>query len=302
MRRREVASAQLSAARVRLDKPRVLAQVALLAEQYGTRLLAGGGPLFTSSGLISPRISKAAVVVVDPVSVARFVHILLSNGWQRMPQRGSLLPAVSSRFTHPQWACELEVYFLLPGFYSPPALVFDSLWRRRRQVVLHGVSVPTLDRIAIALVAAHEQFKRDPEPGADLDFLVEQFFTRMTDDERADLVRLVARLGAKGEMRFLLEKMGVEVGPIALPSQSYAQWRLALTKVGGTMILLLGFLECPPGRRAETVREAASRWPNRMVLAYCALPWNLVVVALVRHRQQQFLRRMTAVWRAEELA
>ncbi|TXN32340.1 hypothetical protein [Lacisediminihabitans profunda] len=281
-------------ARLRADKVRVAALIELISREHNIRCLAAGGPIFAQLGLISPRVSPTATVIVDPMHQLQLVLALEGEGWSRVTQSntGGLLPPVFTRVVHPRLVCPLDIYDIFPGFYAPPAEVFERLWSRRATLTLGRTAVSSLDRVSTVLVAGHDQLgslARNERSVSNIDYFVSMFRTSLTPREQEAFVRLVSEVEGIEPLRPFLMAIGVRVGEITLPSVVYCQARLGIAHVSDSLIFAVSLFEAPPGRRFAGFRSIFRRHPKRVMLALLASPRSFAVVAgsRARHRRQQ---------------
>ncbi len=120
-------------ARLRSDKLRVAGLVWQLCEQHSIRALAAGGPIFAQLGLVSPRVSPTAIVIVEPVHQLHLLLALQGVGWSLSwpGHTKGLLPPVFARMVHQALVCPIDIYDIFTGLYAAPAEVFEQLWQRR---------------------------------------------------------------------------------------------------------------------------------------------------------------------------
>jgi hypothetical protein len=284
-------------ARLRGDKVRVAALVELISREHGIRSLAAGGPIFAQLGLISPRVSPTAAVIVDPAHQLPLVLALEGAGWSRvaLSHTGGLLPPVFTRVVHPRLVCPLDIYDIFPGFYAPPADAFERLWSRRATLSLGRTAVSSLDRVGTMLVAGHDQLgslARNQRSVSNIDYFVSMFRTSLSPREQEGFVRLVSEVKGVEPMRPFLTAIGVPVGETTLPSAVYCQARLGLGQVSDSLIFAVSLFEAPPGRRFAGFRSVLRRHPTRVIRALLASPRSLAVLAgaRARHRRMQQTR------------
>lgn len=284
-------------ARLRSDKLRAAVVVAQLARKHSIRTLAAGGPMFAQLGLVSPRVSPTALVLVEPKHQLHLVLALEGVGWSRISPghiRG-LLPPVFTRVVHPDLVCPLDIYDLLPGFYAAPAQVFELFWTRRVELQISGIVVPAFDRVSTVLVAGHDQLgalARDRRAESQIAYFVSMFRTSLTPAEQAALVQLVTDVRGIEPLRPFLTTIGVPVGEITLPSEIYCQVRLVLESVSDPLIFAVSLFEARPGRRKAGFVRILRNNPRRVVRALLASPRSFVIVARsrARHQRQQQAR------------
>lgn len=258
------------------------------------RSLAAGGPIFAQLGLVSPRVSSTAVVIVEPIHQFRLALALEGAGWSRSSSRHTrgILPPGFIRLVHPGLVCPLDIYGIFPGFYAVPAAVFAERWSRRMTLPVGGIGVPTLDRVSTMLVAGHNKLgtlARDRRAESHIDYFVAMFRNSLTPAEQESVVNLVDAVGGSGPLRPFLSAIGVEVGGIALPSEVYCQVRLALNRFRDSIFFAVLLFEAPPGRRMVGFLSIPRSHPKRVLRALLAAPRSFVVVAGSRARYRKQL-------------
>lgn len=281
-------------ARLRSDKVRVAVLVELISREHNIRTLAAGGPIFAQLGLISPRVSPTAAVIVDPVHQVHLLLALEGAGWSRvkLPHSGGLLPPIFTRMAHANLVCPLDIYDIFPGFYAPPAEVFERLWSRRATLTLGRTAVSSLDRVSTVLIAGHNQLgalPRNQRSVSNIDYFVSMFRTSLSAREQDAFVRLVSEVNGVEPLRPFLMAIGVPVGEITLPSVIYCQARLGVKHVSDSLIFAVSLFEAPPGRRLAGFLSIFRRHPRRVLWALLAAPRSFVVLAgsRARHRRLQ---------------
>lgn len=287
------------AARVRIDKTRVLAAVSTLAAERGIRILAVGGPVFAAQGLISPRLSRSASVIVDMVVFEDFIAALTASGWvvSAPVKRLAVLPSVVLVLTNTEWVVRLDVYTVFPGFYIDPKRVFAILWARRQVLTLNGTRIFTLDRLSMVMMAVHDrlgpQSWKTSEHNYDR-YLIDQFRRTLNDHERKELFDLVRALCAVEPMRPLLEALDIDGGEVTLPTEIYARWRLSISSATPATLMMLGLAECSPQRRLRQGIQVFRQSPGTMFRAVMASPKAFWLICTARHRMRAQHRNILA--------
>lgn len=281
-------------ARLRSDKLRVVRLVCQLCQAQSIRALAAGGPIFAQLGLVSPRVSPTALVIVEPIHQLHLVLALEGVGWSRTSPghiRG-ILPPVFIRLVHPALVCPIDIYDIFPGFYAAPSEVFEQLWERRVVLPIGGIGVPALDRVSTILVAGHDRLgalARDRHAESHIEYFVTMFRNSLTPAEQHAVVTLVHDVGGIEPLRPFLTAIGVPVGEITLPSEVYCQVRLAVDSVSDSIIFAVSLFEAPPGHRMLGFLSILRRYPRRVIRALLAAPRSFVIVAGSRARQRRRL-------------
>lgn len=278
-------------ARVRIDKARVLAAVAGLAAEHGIRVLTAGGPVFASQGLISPRLSRSASVIVDIASLGEFTSLLFRAGWTLSPpvRRVAILPSVLLALENSEWAVNLNIYTAFPGFYVDPKRAFAILWARREVLTLNGTRVMILDRLSTVIMAVHDRLGPQPWSAAAQSserYHIDQFRQALRPKERTELHELVRALHAVEPMRPLLNALGIDAGPITLPNEVYARWRLAVPFASPATRTLLALVECPPPRRLQQSLRVLQQSPGTLARVILGSPRAFWVIFTTRRRMR----------------
>jgi len=283
--------------RVRFEKNRVLAQVSQLATDHAIRVLVAGGPVFAAQGLISPRVSRYATFIVDVAAVEDLLALLHKAGW--VPARNysgvAVLPSVMLMLVHPQYAVSLALYTVFPGFYAEPKRVFAILWARRKSMTLAGTKVAVLDRLCTVMMAVHDRLgpqSWNPRAHNFEVYHIEQFAHVLAPRERKELLELVQSLGAIEPMRLLLGALHVDAGPVVLPTESYARWRLMLPSASRATQYMLALAECPPQRRWSQSRKVMRAEPRTVLAVLPGIPRALWLILTSRHRVRGQRRRL----------
>jgi len=283
-------------ARLRGDKLRVAGLVWQLCQGHRIRALAAGGPIFAQLGLVSPRVSPTAIVIVEPIHQLHLVLALEGAGWALASPgvtRG-FLPPVFVRLVHPALVCPIDIYDIFPGFYAPPAEVFEQLWTRRVVLPIGGIEVPALDRVSTLLVAGHDQLgalARDRRAASHIDYFVTMFRTSLTPSEQDAVVALVDTVDGHEPLRPFLTAIGRATREITLPSEVYCQVRLLVDRVSDPIIFAVALFESPPGHRSGPFWSITRRYPVRVIRALLAAPRSFVIILGSRARQRRQLER-----------
>ncbi len=289
-------------ARVRMDKTRVLAAVAALAAEHGIRVLAAGGPVFASQGLISPRLSRSASVIVDIASLGELTSLLFQARWTVVPlvKRVAVLPSVVLKLENSERAVKLNIYTAFPGFYIDPKRAFAILWARRQVLTLHGVDVMVLDRLSTVIMAVHDRL--GPQSWSTVAqsserYHIDQFRRALNPKERTELYELVRALHAVEPLRPLLNALGVDAGEITLPNEVYVRWRLAVPSASPATCTLLALVECPPSRRLQQSLRVLQQSPGTVARAILGSPKAFWIVFTARRRMRVRYRAIRdSVW------
>jgi hypothetical protein len=281
------------AARVRVHKTRILAAISSLAAEHFFRILAVGGPIFAAHGLISPRLSRSAAVIVDPASFGDFVATLMRSGWTISPpvRHFAVLPSALLVMEHQNWVVRLHLYAVIPGFYIDPKRAFAILWARRQLLPLHETTVLMVDRLSMIIMAVHNRLGPQSWTANEQEYdryLIEQFRAALNSSERKELLELVCSFGAIEPMRSLLDALELDPGDAVLPTESYTRWRLSIPSATTATIMALAFVECPPRRRLRRCFQVLRRSPAAAARASLGFPkaWWLIFTAKRRKTAQ----------------
>jgi hypothetical protein len=239
------ASSKARDALVRESKDHIAIAVIQLCRELHIRAMLGGGPVLNANGLLTPRVSQSAAILVDPASFRHLRSALLDRGWKdATPRRIRVLPPARMSLSHVDEIADLNIYPFIPGFFADPEETFDIIWERHKEVPLRGHRVRALGRINSAILASHDGL--DGRPGrarSNFDYFVAQFQRVLDDRERAVTVDLIRRMGGCAEMNRLVRALGAEPCEFTLPSIAYVQWRLQITDVSEQVRRAVALLE-----------------------------------------------------------
>jgi len=273
--------------------PRHEAFRAVLAEadRLGVPVLMGGGVVYVQHGLISPRVSRALSLIVDPVGYSSLLVTLGGSGW--VPARStsrSFLPVAVTSLWHVPSNAYLDLYPIIPGFLRHPVSVFETLWRDRVAMRAFGRDVWALDRLAMMMLAVHSRL--GPRSGGSRleefrDFFFQQFAVVITRDERARLPALTRAVGGEGVMRPFFDQLGIPCPPARVASVAYARARFGIDDVTSGARLLIGGWDSAARPRPRLARDA--RLARRRVLwagpAHAIALARILPAAAVRRRR-----------------
>jgi hypothetical protein len=266
------------------------------ADRLVVPVLMGGGVVYVQHGLISPRVSRALSLVVDPVGVGALLGALGAAGWTpaRPPSR-LMIPVAVISLRHLPSNAYLDLYPIIPGYLRHPESVFERLWSHRVSMRAFGREVWALDRLTMMMLAVHSRL--GPRTGGPKleefrEFFLLQFSAVITAEERERLPALTRAVGGEGVMRPFFEQLGMQCPPARVASLAYARARFASDDVTAIARLLIGRWDSavrPRPRFARDVR-VARRWVWRR-----AVPQ---VLALARMLPTVVIRRRRALFRA----
>jgi hypothetical protein len=279
---------------IRESKDLIAIEVIELCRDLHIRAMLGGGPVLNVHGLIAPRVSQFASIVVDPASIRHLRTALLGFGWHDANPREAfrLLPSarlVMRRATEP---AGLILYSVIPGFFADPEAVFDMVWERHKEVPLRGHTVRALGRINSAILASHDGLDgRASRARSNFDYFVQQFSRLLSARDRAIAVDLIRKMGGCAEMNRLVLALGETPCEFTLPSIGYAQWRLSISEPTEQMRRALALLELGPDGR-KLLYESKSGRPHSLrdvVVSITGLPKTAVAIFGSRRRWAQTL-------------
>jgi hypothetical protein len=255
----EVSSSARGAA-LRAIKDRLIVQLRSRLEEHDLRALVGGGIVFPTHGLISPRLSRSVALILAPADLAPLVEVLKAEGW--VVEHGhrflSPLPSAITRLSHADWEVVINLHSVIPGFFVDPEVTFEVLWENRSMIEIGGVAVAAFDKLATVIFAAHDRLAGDrtrPNPDSNLEYFLKQFRRALSVRECRELEKRVQLVGGGQELRSLLEGLGLDPGPIVLPSDEYTMARLHLERATMADCCLLGIFELPADKRWAVIRH-----------------------------------------------
>ena len=269
-----------------------------VADAVEARVLMAGGVAYVQLGLISPRVSRALSLIVDPASVDALLGALGRAGWVRaVGAPDPLMPAAVIPLQQGDSAARLDLYPLIPGFVHHPSSVFERLWECGGPIRAFGRDVMAVDRLSMMMLAVHSRLgPRSGGPVLDeyTDFFFQQFAVVMTARERQRLPLLVRAVGGEAVMRPFLERLGLPSGQARLPSAAYTEARFGLAGLGTAARVLMGVWDAPVGQRRRVARDTrrASRWVGAHVLT--AAPALLRQLPQARRARRARLERALA--------
>jgi len=288
------ASSKARDALLRESKDLIAIDVIELCRELHIRAMLGGGPVLNANGLLTPRVSPNATILVDPASFRHLRSALLGRGWQevRPHRRFRILPSARLVLRHPDEPAGLIVYPVIPGFFADPETTFDIIWERHKEVPIRGHTVRALGRINSAILASHDGLDgRSTRARTNFDYFVAQFGRVLDARERRITVDLIRRMGGCAEMNRLILALGEQPCEFTLPSIAYSQWRLQYAEPTEQMRRGLALLELGPDGRAMLYASRSGR-PKSLRdigLSLVRLPGTLLVFSGARRRWAQSL-------------
>ena len=289
----EVSSSARGAA-LRAIKDRLIVQLRGRLESNDLRALVGGGIVFPSHGLISPRLSRWVSLILAPTDLVPLVELLKAEGWVIATGHRFLspLPSAVTRLSHADWEVRIDLHSIIPGFFADPEVTFEVLWESRSTIEIGGVAVAALDKIGTVMFAAHDRLAGDrtrPNPDSSLEYFLKQFRRALCARECRELETRVRTVGGGQELRSLLEGLGLDPGPIVLPSDEYTMVRLHLTRATMADCCLLGVLELPGDQRWAVIRHKVKWTPGGVARATRAAFGSFVRIRTAPQRLERAL-------------
>jgi hypothetical protein len=280
------------------------------ADRLAVPVLMAGGVVYVQHGLISPRVSTALSLIVDPVGYTALLGALGPAGWvpARAPSR-SVIPVAVVSLWHLASNAYLDLYPIIPGFLRHPVSVFERLWSDRVAMRAFGREVWAVDRLTMMMLAVHSRL--GPRSGGPRleefrAFFFQQFSVVITAEERARLPQLTRAVGGEGVMRPFFDQLGLDCPPVRAASRAYARARFGVDEVPSAARLLIGRWDSavrPRPRFARDVRRARRgivlRAGSQLLLLSSVLP-----AAALRRRRDLFralgVAARSAPWPARE--
>lgn len=264
------------------------------ADRLAVPVLMGGGVVYVQHGLISPRVSKALSLIVDPVGFEALLGSLGSAGWvpARSPSR-SVIPVAVVSLWHLASNAYLDLYPIIPGFLRHPVSVFERVWSDRVLMRAFGREVWALDRLMTMMLAVHSRL--GPRSGGPRleefrAFFFQQFSVVITPEERERLPELTRAVGGEGVMRPFFDQLGIPCPPTRAASLAYARARFGVDEVPSAARLLIGRWDSavrPRPRFARDVRRAR-RWVLWAAGPQFILLSRMLPAAALRRRRDLF--------------
>lgn len=264
--------------------PRHEAFRAVLAEadRLAVPVLMGGGVVYVQHGLISPRVSKALSLIVDPVGLEALLVSLGAAGW--VPARStsrSVIPVAVVSLWHLESNAYLDLYPIIPGFLRHPVSVFETMWRHRVLMRAFGRDVWAVDRLTMMMLAVHSRLgprSGGSRPEEYRTFFFQQFTVVMTKEEKTRLPPFTRAVGGEGVMRPFFDELGIPSPPARVASLAYARARLGVEGVTILARLLIGRWDSAARPRPRVARDV--RLTRRRVI-WLAGPQLLALIRLL---------------------
>lgn len=265
-----------------------------LIDELGIRALLAGNIVFPPNGLGAPELRAAFNLIVDPATCLELAEALLARGWAAAPVRwfGILPPAVIA-LHEPRSGTLLNLFPLIPGFFTDPQTVFEHAWGYRGEMIVFDRRVPITDRLLTMVLSVHDNLgprAAAPRPESETGPLIDRFAALITNDELERLPRLVRGVGAEGVMRRLFDGLGLPPAATRLPSRNYARARYGIPGAGVLARLLLRAIESSPGYPGLVTRDVwlARKWILPRLPS--ELGGAVVFIARARRARRRLLR------------
>ncbi|GAA1688123.1 hypothetical protein GCM10009792_04930 [Microcella alkalica] len=236
-----------------------------LMDDLGIRALLAGNIVFPPNGLGAPTLRAAFNLIVDPSTCRRLAAELVARGWvpARIRRFGVLPPAVFA-LHEPESGTLLNLFPLIPGFFTDPQTVFEHAWGYRGEMIIFDRRVPHVDRLLTMVLSVHDNLgprAAAPSPESETGPLIDRFAALITNEELERLPRLVRGVGAEGVMRRLFDGLGLRPAATRLPSRRYAEARFGIPGATVAGRMLLRAIESSPGYTGHVARDVwAARW------------------------------------------
>lgn len=265
-----------------------------LIDELGIRALLAGNIVFPPNGLGAPELRAAFNLLVDPATCLELAEALLARGWVAARVRWfGILPPAAISLQHPRSGTLLNLFPLVPGFFTDLQTVFEHAWGYRGEMIVFDRRVPITDRLLTMVLSVHDNLgprAAAPRPESETGPLIDRFAALITNDELERLPRLVRGVGAEGVMRRLFDGLGLPAVPTRLPSRNYARARYGIPGAGVLSRLLLRAIESSPGYPGLVTRDVwlARKWilprlPTEIAGA-------IVFIARARRARRRLLR------------
>lgn len=271
-----------------------MARVLDVVDRAGVRVMLGGNIVFPVNGLGEAPVRAAFNLVVDPARCRELLVALGADGWRQARVRwfGVLPPAVFA-LHEPQSNTLLNLFPLIPGFFTDPQTVFERAWAHSGRLHIFGRDVATVDRLLTMVLSVHDNLgprASAPKPESQTGALIDRFAALITNAELERLPPLVRSVGGEGVMRRLFAGLGLPPAPTRMPSRSYTDLRWGIPRAGATARLGLRAIETSPGFPGAVSRDVwlARRWVLPRLL--WEVPRALAFVVRARRARRRLMR------------
>ena len=201
--------------------------IAEILNRRGTRYLLIKGPSLEFHGLRSGRVSSDVDLLVDPADVPAVMEVLQESGWRERPTTfaQNLYTEHSVSLLHPLWPIDIDVHHSFPGFFEPPAIVFDCLWRRRDVCPIADVACMVPDRASSVLILALHSLRgltSSDRHRIELENLLEVLSRAPVRAD--DLLSLAYQTGCDASLKDFLLQLNIDVRPKLRHEEALKDW------------------------------------------------------------------------------
>lgn len=225
------------------------ALTAFVASDAGIRCLFIKGTAAVAAKMRPVRASADTDVLVHPEDVDHLVRRLELRGWKLRPfTEGMGIPKHSHTAYHPQWGCDIDIHFRVPGLEADPADVFEVLDTDCSIHHFGGVPAKAPSRAGMLVIQATHALRNRNDDGDfsqsaknDYEFLL-RCTHRVSWDELSAMLEGTWSWAAMKP--FLLEAYPEHVRDIDFPQPS-DDWISRTNGISGGMQILLAFFRAP---------------------------------------------------------
>lgn len=206
-----------------------------LADALGrrrVRYLLIKGPSLEIHGLRPGRVSSDVDLLVSPHDVPAVMAVLKQSGWRERPTTfaQSLYTEHSVSLLHPSWPIDLDLHDSFPGFFEPPATVFDVLWGRRDVCRIADVPCAVPDRASSVLILALHSMRGLTSSDRHRVELEHLFEVLSRAPVNADvLLSLAVQTGCDASLEDFLQRLGIRFHPALRHEEALKDWEERVT-------------------------------------------------------------------------
>lgn len=240
--------------------------VAHALSSHGIRALFVKGPVATSQGLRSDRISNDVDVLCDPARMKDAIELFESFGWTRYAGEDTDPMAIgmhASTYCIPGWPNTIDLHANFPGLLAPPSESFAFLWERRRvaRMAHHALAAPApADHFVI--IAVHHLRELPEEFAHSARLPLDLAWRSLSPHEQRDAVAAARALGALEPLRAVFVDLGADPGPYDERYAAEARtWQRSRRHLGDSSMVWL-------------IRWQGARWRDRPELVARAF-WDI---------------------------
>lgn len=200
-----------------------------LARSAEVRALAIKGPAAASQGLRGQWMSVDVDVLVEPSKIGLLSTAMEGRGWSLagFEDTPGIIPRHSHTFTHPLWACEVDLHHWFPGMLADAGEVFDVLWSRRTTVPIAHRDVLTGDVVVNAAICALNDLRSDASARSPRLGELAKVCRAWSPEQVLELATLAADIGAGRTLRPFLDDLGApRVEPTRAEVVPLSDWEL----------------------------------------------------------------------------